>query len=542
MLNREYIYLKLIFPAPVSETKGATMFNILDDPVIGVKRNIGAIDKLTLPQVYAALVADDIAAFPALRPHQKHALHAFLVQLGVIAMHNAGLTEPPTDTDEWRRVIRDLTPEFPNDEPWRLVVEDITKPAFMQPPASSKEREKDYKSIITTPDELDMLVTAKNHDLKASIGTQGNTDDWLYALITPQTMDGNPGRNPGIARMNGAFGNRPAFSLAPIGGVGAHVRRDMKALSEQMPELNRKRPMNEDGIGLLWTQKWDGTRAESLTLDKLHPLFIEICRLVRLRDDNGLYAIKATAKSNRIEAKAMKGMMGDPWTPINQKENKSLTLAKGGFTYKRIAVYLRDWEHPALLKQTREERRSSDNMALVARAMVRGQGKTEGYYERFVTLRPRTLSRLNTQELGTIAKGRIYDVQKVQSILRHAVSVFAAGGGDSIADEHRSRANPWANKLDGIVDATFFDDLQDEFEADASERQAIRNKWLRNDEDKNGVINHARKILHDAEDSLPCNEIRRYKARTRAEGVFEGMIRSGSRGFPDLFQADTKEG
>ena len=511
------------------------MSNILTNPTIRVKRNNGAIDKLTLPQVYAALMADDIAAFPALRPHQKHPGLAFFTQLGAIATHKAGLPKPPEDADEWQQIIRSLTP---HEEAWHLFVEDITKPAFMQPPASSIAREKDYKSIITTPDELDMLVTAKNHDLKASVGAQGDVDDWIFSLITLQTMDGNPGRNPGIARMNGAYGNRPAFSIAPRGGVGAQVKRDMTLLLEHRATLIREYPMTEGGIGLLWTRKWDGTRVEALTLDKLDPLFIEICRLIRLRNDDGIYAIKATAKYTRIEAKAMKGIVGDPWTPVNRRENKSLTLGLGGFTYKRIAEYLMDWEHPALLKQTRDERRSSDDMTLVARAMVRGQGKSEGYYERIIPIRHKMKSammrRESTQELGDIAKARIDDVGKVQRILRHAVSVFAAGGGDSISDEHRARANPWANRLDEIVDSTFFEDLQDEFEKDESERQAIRNKWLRNDDD-DGVINYARKILQDAADSLPCNEMRRYKARTRAEGVFEGRIRNSNGGFPDLF-------
>ena len=510
----------------------------MTESLIGYKQNDGEIVKASLPQVYSALVTDDIVSFPALRPHQKHAWHAFLVQLGVIAMHNAGLTEPPTDADEWLRIIRALTKDkFPDDEPWHLIINDITKPAFMQSPASSRERENGYESVLTTPDELDMLVTAKNHDLKFSVIVQASLDDWLYALITPQTMDGNPGRNPGIARMNGAFGNRPAFSLAPIGGVGAHVRRDMKALSEQMPELKRKYPMNEDGIGLLWTQKWDGTRAEALTLDKLHPLFIEVCRMVRLRDDNGIYAIKATAKYNRIESKAMKGMMGDPWTPINQKENKSLTLAKGGFTYKRIVDYLinADWDWPMLLKSAQAD---PDTMALVARAMVRGQGKTEGYYERVIPISQKVktamMRRASTQELGDIAKARIIDVGKVQSILYHAIRIFASSGENNKASEHADYARLWANKLDGIIDTTFFNDLQDEFEADENERQAIRNKWLRNDEDKNGVINHARKILHDASESLPCYDMWRYEAYAKSKSTFEGRIHSASSGFPDL--------
>lgn len=522
------------------------MPNILTDLVIRVNYNNGTTDKLTLSQVYGSLMANDITEFPALRPHQRHALHAFLVQLGVIAMHKAGLTEPPENAGEWECIIRALTQDdYPDDEPWHLFVEDITKPAFMQPPASSAEREEDYKSIITTPDELDMLVTAKNHDLKASVGAQSDVDDWIFALITLQTMDGNPGRNPGIARMNGAYGNRPAFSLAPTKGIGAHVKRDITLLLDHRSALIRKYPMTDNGIGLLWTHEWDGTKVEALNLNKLDPLFIEICRLIRLRNDNGIYATKATAKYTRIEAKAMKGVVGDPWTPVNNKDNKSLTLPVGGFRYDRIAEYLEDWDHPALLKQTREEGRSPNDMSLVARAMVRGQGKSEGYYERIITLRPNTTKAFGmpetTQELGRIAKRRIEDVKKVQRILRHAVSVFAAGGGNSISDEHRARANPWANRLDEVVDATFFEDLQDEFEADASERQAIRDKWLLNDEQNDGVINHARRILHDAVDSLPCNEIRRYKARTRAEGVFEGRMRGGSAGFSALFQTVREE-
>ena len=533
------------------------MTNVLMDRICRVRQNDGTTDTLNLPQIFAALMANIVASFPALRPHQRHAWHAFLVQLGAMAMHNAVLVEPPTDADEWRRIIRALTPDFPNDEPWHLVGQDITKPALMQPPAKSEDSEKDYKNIIATPDELDMLVTSKNHDLKASTGTQGDANDWLFALLTLQTMEGFSGSgNYGVSRMNGGLGNRPVFTLAPVEGseaqqipIGRHVKRDITALLEHRATLVSDYPMTDNGIGLLWTLPWDGTAAEIIPLNELGPFYIEICRRIRLRvnDAGGLYAVRATSRAARVESKAMNGRTGDPWTPINMKEGKSLTLAAGGFTYKRIVDYMMsdgDWKWPTLLNSTPSD---PDDMALVARAMVRGQGKTEGYYERIIPISHKVKSammrRASVQELGIIARERIDNVGKVQRVLRHAVSVFAAGGGDSISDEHRSRANPWANRLDEIVDATFFDDLQGEFEAAAADRQGKRDKWLLNgtigngiiDENGDGVINHARKILHDAEDALPCNEIRRYKARTRADSAFEGMIRSNSRGFPDLF-------
>ena len=114
-----------------------TMLNILTEPVIRLDLSGGVQKDANLPEVFAALVSDKVVSFPALRPHQRHAWHAFLVQLGAMAMHRAGGVDLPDIADEWAKLIRGLTPDFPEDEPWQLVVEDITKPAFMQAPASS---------------------------------------------------------------------------------------------------------------------------------------------------------------------------------------------------------------------------------------------------------------------------------------------------------------------------------------------------------------------------------------------------------------------
>ena len=58
------------------------MLNILTDSLIRI--NVaGSTYPASLPETYAALMDDKVDAFPALRPHQRHAWHAFLVQLGV---------------------------------------------------------------------------------------------------------------------------------------------------------------------------------------------------------------------------------------------------------------------------------------------------------------------------------------------------------------------------------------------------------------------------------------------------------------------------
>ena len=52
-------------------------------------------------------------------------------------MHRAGGADLPDIADEWAKLIRGLTPDFPEDEPWQLVVEDITKPSNAQSECST---------------------------------------------------------------------------------------------------------------------------------------------------------------------------------------------------------------------------------------------------------------------------------------------------------------------------------------------------------------------------------------------------------------------
>ena len=523
--------------------------NILRDPLIRISTSRGSTSRASLPAVYAALMRDEVEAFPALRPYQRHAWHAFLAQLGAVAMQRAGLNEPPVSTEEWRRMVRELTSDFPDDEPWHLVVEDMTRPAFMQPPARSEDRREDYEPAFMTPDGLDMLVLSKNHDIKSAVAAQAEADDWIFALITLQTMEGYSGPgNYGISRMNGGLGSRAAFSLTPSTRPGAHLRRDLEGMSERYESLLADYPMSDDGVALLWTLPWDGTKSEALLPNQLNPYYIEVCRCIRLRvsPDGDLYGLKTSSKAARIEAKKLNGITGDPWMPVNRKDSKALTLASGGFTYRRVTEYLTsaNWEQPALLQPIGFEQNAVESALLLARALVRGQGKTEGYYERVVPISHKAkralMRREGVNELGRIAQSRIENISTIQRILSHAIQVFAArGDSQNLSPEHRKLARPWLNRLDEFVDARFFDDLQSEFEIDdRDERRRIRREWLLDNE--RGVVTQARWILQEAEEALPCPSIHRYRARANAEGLFEGRIR-GAQGLPFLFN-DSNQG
>ena len=466
------------------------MQNLLTVSLIRYRQPDGTTLEASLPEVYAALLSDEVEAFPALRPHQRHAWHALLVQLGAMAMHRAGLDTPPSETDEWCRIIRALTPEWPDDEPWQLVVDDITKPAFMQPPAKDWA-DYDKKEIFQSPDSMDMLDTAKNHDLKTLVAVDARAEDWIFALVALQTMNGQVGRgNYPIARMNSGDGSRTAFSVTPFPGIGRHIRRDIGVLLNRSQAFIEELPFSWAGQGLLWTEPWDGER-EKIPLHILHPLFIEICRRRRLLIDSEgwFYARKARSEGRLVAAAHSRGAVGDPWTLVNLTDNKgikALTMQAGSFNYKEIAKYLfsGDWKRPTLSLPTPDER----NIYLVMRGMRRKKGgQTEGYYERVVPVRSERLRTgmlrgtvgLESDDLGIISQDLIKLVGKIQAMLRDSVATFIARGKDIQRDltpnerqRMRAAAEIWSSRLDEIVDATFFDDLQTEFEAPDNESQS----------------------------------------------------------------------
>ena len=144
---------------------------------------------VSLPEVYAALMADEVEAFPSrCGPHQRHAWHAFLVQLGV-------------DGDAPGRSLSELTMAAASENGAELIRETSRRNILTmsrgswwlttspnRPSCSRRHRRgTDWqisRIVVATPDELDMLVTSKNHDLKANDCTRrGVRDDWIFALV-----------------------------------------------------------------------------------------------------------------------------------------------------------------------------------------------------------------------------------------------------------------------------------------------------------------------------------------------------------------------
>ena len=500
--------------------------NLLVDPLIRVRRLGGAIDTLSLPELYASLAVDGVAVFPALRPHQRHAWHAFLAQLAVIAMHRGDATEFPETASEWRTLLRALTRAFAHDQPWHLVGGEPAQPAFMQCPAPRGLEP--YRTLKATPDDLDLLITSKNHEQKRSIAVRSATDDWIFALIDVQTMSGfsGPG-NYGVARMNGGLSSRPCLGFAPAGrGPGAHLVHDVRRMLAGRGALVERHAFAPDsGLALLWLHPWDGTDAVSLRM--LDPYFIEVCRRVRLAAVGGrVVARTAAAKTSRIDSKAAHGDVGDFWAPVRAEDGKALSISAASFRYDRLTALLTDVRRaPALNVNTAE----SPRWRLVARGVAGGRGRTAGYHERTnLTFEAKTveawlgLGRGRSDALRQIAAAQMAEVREVLLALQFAVAVAKSGGRptEELTAADRQRGYAWTRRLEDVADARFFPALESRFlarhDAEAARR---RLEFVR------GLISTAEDLLAEAVVVGPCSAIHRPRARAQAARAFRGRLR-----------------
>lgn len=306
--------------------------NFLLDNVFGTQRPTGERLSLSLPAVLQALGQGEVESFTGVQRHQADAFHMFLCYLAAAVLDRTGEADPVKDEAFWREGMRRLVGRE-DDDAWTLVVDDPTRPAFMQPPVPSSKDFSNYKPKAKTPDELDVLQTAKNHDLKGARVIRATAEHWALALISTQTMSGFLGRgNYGVCRMNGGFASRPCVGsyadLQPSYRWQEDVARLMGRLTELLqPPWQYRR----DGYPLLWLKPWDGQKG--LGLDALHPFFIEVCRLIRMvATGDAVVAVGKPSGAARITvSKETAGNVGDPWIPLKRKGQAALTASARGF-------------------------------------------------------------------------------------------------------------------------------------------------------------------------------------------------------------------
>ena len=510
--------------------------NLLTDPLIPVITAQGR-EYRSLPALLAGLGDDSVQRIDGLQRHQEDAFYVFLCYLAGAVLARDGNWNPVRSIEFWRKGLLDLAEEA-GDDAWRLVVDDLTKPAFMQPPLPETDHGK-LKPQAETPDALDLLPTAKNHDLKQARATHPEPHEWLFALISLQTMSGYFGRgNPGISRMNSGFGNRPVVEVTRERRIAPRWRDALARLATHRHEvLAGSLPYRDDGLVLLWLRPWDGK--SSLALDELDPFYLEICRRVRLRGQGDRIDQAATVPSNanRIAAKDFNGLVGDAWLPVDlgdAKAEKALTVSPKGWTAERLRrILFGDGIALTALQRPAPEWRG--HLWLTASVLVRGQGTTDGFHERHLLipsrLKPRLFGAAGAENpLARLSKSAIETTGRMQNrVLKPALFVLMEGAPDKIAFDRDSATAWWerfAVRFEQRWSDAYFPWLWSVPEPFDHDEQGL--DWIRHLKD------YAEAVLREAEAELPRHTGRYWHARVAAERAFHGALYNH---FPDLKEA-----
>lgn len=496
--------------------------NLLSAPLISIQSG-----RYSLPGLFAALSRGEVHIFPALRPHQRPALHMFLVQLAALVLHCNGLSALPEDEATWRDLLLALTDD--DEGPWALTGPE-DRPAFLQPAVVAGLK----WSRVETPDALDMLITSKNHDVKQQIARHATPEDWIFALISLQTMEGYGGAgNQGIARMNGGSSSRPLLGFAPAlpdgGGPDPSTwwRRDVLRLLTLRDAGEGLAHGTPGGPALIWVLPWPEGR--QLALTDLDPWFIEACRRVRLVvEGERLFALRATSSKARINAEGANGVTGDPWAPVTlDKAPKSLTLSGGDFDYGRMCdlLFSGAWARPALAQPAEGEAAG----LIVAEAFSRGNSKTEGFKSRIIPVPGWARGWLGRADAGTLAKEQIAEIEVFDRALRNGLALVAAGGDrEKLGKDHYARSREARSRFDHAADVLFFPALWDRLVAEGVARDAARHDFIRQ------LFDTASGIFEAAPPTIPCPSILRPRAEARARQAFHGTARAGHGGGNDF--------
>ena len=494
--------------------------NLLDDPVFTIETSTG-IELCTLPRIYALLSDDAVESFVKLQAHQKQAWHCFLAQLGAIATEDRDL--PATEAG-WRNALAVLTVP----EAWNLYTEDLSKPAFMQPPVPENTIDvfRDSKGQFQEVDvaEYDIPVLSKNHALKINRVQQPSPEHWVYMLANVQTAESGWGRGKyPTSRMNGGYGTRAFFTTTPSLRLGEWIMYDIKRLHKYKSEVVSDEGYKESIHPLLWTIAWDGSK-EEIDLEELHPWYIDCCR--RIRRIKKMWVHTGT-KGTRVGG-VINGQTGDPWIPVDNDDNKILMPSRKTFRYDRLWKVLfdrSDYKAPFGFTDVGDG-------YVVCRTLIPNDTEREYNLERIMRFSARESSNPfdnefdsndSKDEISAVAWEAEDRVQKASE----AVSIFSQALGwlfckdpderkhNDILDTFKNACNRQVNALHARIDQRFFDRLFEAPDLDDEERltfwETILVKALRTQ------FNQAKEL---------CPNKHRWKRLAKAQSIFDNQMKS----------------
>lgn len=515
--------------------------NLLTDPILRVQTSRG-LERLSLPQLLAALGTDDVFGFPGIQRHQEDAFYVFLCYLGAATLARAGTRDPVQNRDFWRQSLQDLTGNS-LETAWSLVVEDLNKPAFMQPPLPPSTR---FSRTVFAPDAIDATEIPDNHDVKLGRASASEPDQWVFSLVSANlnatySKGGKEGfYYPTVKSKKNRVGRvyvRPTIK----GSLSDQWKFDIPLLLELRDSLSRIFPFKPNGLVATWVQPWD--LRSSLDLNQLDLFFIEVTRAIRLGfRETTLYARYVPSKAPRIgvpwlsskaspEQKKNAGNLGDPFIPIEQDAAISVSSRGWGADLIRRIIFLDNVHWPLLeLAQTRSAR----GLVVHFASLARSSKGSEGYVTFDLEIPPRILSLFgkHRDKLQQLSKSGVQSAGTMASILGAALLAYLQvrtpepEAANVTPSQHKASViEPFLRKFESAWSDAFFRWLWSVPEP-IEEEPALRDWALQ-------LKQFALRVL-EVETAMPGHAGRAYKAKVAAQRVFNAGIQKH---FPILKEA-----
>jgi len=307
-------------------------------------------------------------------------------------------------------------------------------------------------------------------------------------------------------------------------GPGGDWARDTRVILDNGMEhfVGLVPDFSPHGLRLLWLEPWKGAAKESLAVSRLHPLFIEVCRRIRLQPHDGaIRARRAGTDAPRIEAKDRKGNLADPWIPV-RREDSSAFNSPPNYSKTYQVLFDRGAYQPALLQLPSRHDRGRE-ASVVFKVLVRGEGKTEGYLERSVAVPAGKAGFLaeRSDEAAEVAQAMAAMASEVEYKALKPALVLALQAARPSPDYKQPETTAWAGQMvrdfDEELDRRFFAWLWPCLDIlDQSPEEDCLAPW------RAFLREQAGDYFQHALSCLPVPGALRYKAWARAESRFHG--------------------
>lgn len=440
--------------------------NLLDDSVFTVRTSDGH-EMCSLPRIYYLIQEDAVESFAKLQAHQKQAWHCFLVQLAAIATEGRPM---PDSEDDWQEALSALTSR----EAWNLYTEDLSKPAFMQPPVPEMTLDS-YTQIDVAADDIPSL--AKNHGFKRTRIVKSEAEHWAYMLVNVQTSDTYAGGAGGYPKSSRGMEGRAFLTTTPSLRLGLWIKHDIERMHKHAQAVANKYGYDFSGSALLWIVPWgeptsEESRVGPLSPDQLHPWYIDCCRRIR----KGETWMITTADHMRVE-EPPGSQTGDPWAPIDKNEDAVLRPRDDTFRYDNLSslLFTGDYIRPPGFSEV-------DEGYIVFRAMPKDYTERTSIRERIIrfysAVSDDPFETPDESQIAEEAKDRVEKAGEAESILDHVLlwllKDFDAYEKNSGKERKRVRQLPerrrQINTLHAVIDERFFERLFEASVMDDHER------------------------------------------------------------------------